>query len=102
MSNVVVEQELVRMRAQTNFIDLARSLVADIRLDHVPREHLSLEQELMVGLARIERFVERSRSGRDVGTLCGRQVVKVLVNGLPWVDAALYAVETRHQHRSER
>src|SRR5262245_28075588 len=73
--DVVIEKELVRMRAQTNFVDLARPFVAEIRIDHVLRENISLRKELVIFLKRIERFIERSGRFRHSGHLLRRQVV---------------------------
>ena len=47
------------MRAQTNFVDLARSLIVEVGFHHVLRKNLSFEKELMVGLERVERLIER-------------------------------------------
>ncbi len=46
--DVVVEEELVRMRSQPHRIDLLAPLVADPSLDQVLGKHLSLEQKLMI------------------------------------------------------
>ena len=42
------------------FIDLARSLIVEVGFHHVPSENMSFKKELMIGLERIERFLERS------------------------------------------
>src|SRR5215471_4232290 len=100
-SAVVVEQELVRVRPQTNFVDLARALVADISLHEIPGEHIALQKELVVALKGVERLVESCGSGGDLRALPRRQVVKVLVDRRSGVGAVLDAVEARHQHRRE-
>ena len=46
-SHVVVEDEFVRMRAEAHFVHFARMLVFQIGLDHVAREHVALEEELV-------------------------------------------------------
>lgn len=46
--DVIVEEELVRMRPQPHRIDLLAPLVADPSLDQVLGKHLSLEQKLMI------------------------------------------------------
>lgn len=55
---VVVEVELVRVRAQPQRIDLVLHLVVDPPLDHVLREDAALEQELVVLLQGLERLDE--------------------------------------------
>ena len=55
-SNVVVERELPGVRAQPERVDLVDPLVLHPRLDHVGREHAAREQELVVGLERVEHF----------------------------------------------
>ena len=47
--HVVVEAELVRVRSETHGVDFALALVPDPRVDHVRREHVAAEQELVVG-----------------------------------------------------
>jgi hypothetical protein len=42
------------MRAQAHLINLARPLVGKIRLNHVVREDIALEEELMVSLKRVQ------------------------------------------------
>src|SRR5918994_1173568 len=61
---VVVEDELVWMRTQAHFGYFARALVRQIRLDHVGGEVLTLEEELVVRLERIEGLLERARGRR--------------------------------------
>src|SRR5262245_21203634 len=46
--DVRVEHELVRMRAQADLVGLLRSLVLDPGGEHVLREHVALEQVLVV------------------------------------------------------
>src|SRR6267143_440858 len=53
---VVIEEELVRMRTQGDGIDLALTLVGDPGVDQVLGEDITLEQELVVGLERIEHL----------------------------------------------
>ena len=59
--NIKVQRELVRMRPQPDWINLAFAFVTDPRLEHVGREHVSLEQEVMIALQRIERLIQRTR-----------------------------------------
>jgi hypothetical protein len=71
-------------------------------LDDVFREHVSLEQEVMVILEGDEGGVERARDLRHLGQLLGGQLVEVLVEGLGWIQLVLDPVDARHQHRGER
>src|SRR3984893_13809590 len=88
-SDVVVEKKFVRVRAQANFIELARPLVAEMGFHNVLREHVSFEKELMLSLERIKRFLKRSRGRWHFGTFLRRQVVKILVDRLTGIDAIL-------------
>ena len=47
--DVVVEVELPRVRAELHLVDLVFLLVRDPRVDDVGREHVALQQELVVG-----------------------------------------------------
>jgi hypothetical protein len=71
------------MWTQPNFVDFARSFVVDIDFHCVPCEHVSLEQKSMIGLERVERFIERPRGRLNFGALNRRQVVKVFIDGVP-------------------
>ncbi len=59
--HVIVEAELVRMRSQPHGIDFILQFVVDPGRDHVLGEHVTLEQELVVFLQRLERRLERRR-----------------------------------------
>lgn len=48
------------MGAKANLVDLAGALVIEMGLDHVLREHVALQEELMVRLERTERLLERA------------------------------------------
>src|SRR5499426_4281245 len=58
--DVVVEGELVGMRAQPDGIDLVLPLVLDPRLDEIRGEHVALEEEGVVLLQVVEHDVERA------------------------------------------
>src|SRR3954447_14935604 len=85
--NVVVEVELPRVGAELYFGDLALPLERDPRVDHVGREHVALQQEVVVGFERGKRLVQRTRHLRHLGELLRRQVVQVAVEGLGRLDA---------------
>src|SRR3954470_14916044 len=47
-SDVEIQRELDGRRAQADGVQLSLHLVLDPRLDHVGREHVALEQELVI------------------------------------------------------
>src|SRR5258705_2959826 len=98
-SNVEVQGELVRVRAQTHRIDLVLPLVVDPHPDVVLCEHVPLEQEVVILLEVIERLVEGSGERGDVLQLLRPEAVDVLVQGLSGIDLVLDSIQTRHQHR---
>src|SRR3954463_10287800 len=64
-SHVVVQRELVRVRAQPQRVDLVLTLERDPGLDHVRREHAALEQEVVVALQVVQDLAQRARHLRD-------------------------------------
>ena len=65
-SDVVVELELVRVRAQLHGEDLLGALEVDPGLDQVGREHVALGEEVVVALEVVEYGVERGRDLVDL------------------------------------
>src|ERR1022692_3165714 len=63
--DVVVELELVRVRAEPDGVDLGGALVGDPRLDQVRGEHAAVEQVLVIGLQGVQPLVQRPRHLRD-------------------------------------
>ena len=51
----------------------------------------------MVCSEAVERFTQASANGRNLGELCRRQVVQILVHRVAGVDLVTDAVEARHQ-----
>src|SRR5207248_600351 len=98
VSTVVVKGELHRMRPQAYDVDLVLALPVDPRPDELFAEHVALREERVVGLERVERAVERARDLRDAAVV----LEEVEVGRLARIEAALDAVEARHQHRRER
>jgi hypothetical protein len=45
------------MRAETNFVDLTRPLIVEVGFNHVLRENVPSEKEVMILLKRVERFL---------------------------------------------
>src|SRR5579859_7425539 len=79
-SHVVVERELVRMRAQRDLLELLGGLVVDIGLDQILAEDPALEQELVVRLKRREALLQAAGRLRDALALLGLHLVEILVD----------------------
>src|SRR5204862_2145099 len=58
LSDVEVEVELIRVRAQAHLIQLPLALVGDPGLDHVRGKDVAAEQELVVRLQRVQHLAE--------------------------------------------
>src|SRR5882762_253947 len=61
LSGVVIQEELVRMRAQSNGVHIFDSLHLEPGVDEILREDSAFEQERMVGLQGLQRLEETSR-----------------------------------------
>src|SRR6185295_6086823 len=59
--DVVIQRELEWMRAHAERRDLAIALVSNPALDQLRAEHVTLEQEVVIGFQRFQRIVERTR-----------------------------------------
>src|SRR5208337_5472394 len=81
-SAVVVELELVRVRAQPKLVELDRPLVVQPGLDQVVGEHAALGEVGVVGLQVSEHRFEGAGHLWDGGCLVRRQLVQVLVHRL--------------------
>ncbi len=57
-SQVVIQEELVRDRAQIHGRQFALALVADPGLDKIGREHTAFEQESVIFLKRVENLAQ--------------------------------------------
>ena len=67
------------LRAHPELVDLVLALVSEPALDHVLGEDVALQQELVVGIQRLERLPQRTRGGLDLRQLLRRQVVQVAI-----------------------
>lgn len=45
------------MRAETNFVDLTRPLIAEVGFNHILGKDVASEKEIMVLLERVERLL---------------------------------------------
>src|SRR5437763_4517973 len=55
----------------------------------------------MVCLERFDRAAERIRHARDLGEFFRRQIVKIFVERIAWIDPVLDSIETGEQERAE-
>ena len=88
------------MRAQPDGVDLVLTLPVDPGIDQVLREHATVQQELVIGLERVESLGERARHLLDVAALIASKRSKSA--GSPGSSLLLDPVEAGHQHRGER
>src|SRR5690349_17119806 len=79
-SGIVVQEELVRMRPQVDRRDVLGPLHGDPGVQHVGREDVALEQELVVGLERGHRLGQGAGHHLDARLALVVQLVEVLVD----------------------
>src|SRR6266581_3063694 len=101
-SDVVIQEELVRMRPQRHRIHFLGALVSEPGVDQVLREHPALEQEGVVGLQRGQGLLQAARRVLDVLALRRLQLVQVHIHRLGRLDLVLHPVEAGHEQRRER
>ena len=99
---VVVELVLEGVRVGPHRGDLLGLLVFEPGVDQVLREDVALGEELVVLAQCVEGGLEGARQFRDVLVLGRGQFVQVLVDRRGRFDAALDAVDARHEARGER
>ena len=99
---IIVHLVLVGMRVGAHRGDLVGLLVLQPRVDEVLRENVSFGEELVVLAQRVQSGLEGARQLRDVLVLGRGQLVEVLVDRRGRFDAALDAVDARHEARGER
>src|SRR5439155_18258574 len=100
-SGLAVQVELVRVRPERDLLG-ARSPEGEVGLDDVGGEDVAAVEELLVGLERVERLLERSWGAGDAALLLLAQLVDVLVHGRRRLDLVDDAVEAGEQLRRER
>ena len=69
----------------------------DIAFNLVLREHVTLQQEVMISGQAIQSFTQRSGYGWHFSKLRWWQVIEILVHGVARVDLVLNAVEASHE-----
>src|SRR5258708_3508553 len=100
-SDVVVHRKLEGMGSHAHRLNFALAFVVEPAFDHSLREHITLEQKLVIVLQRIERFIERTRQTRHVFQLFRRQVIDVLVERRSGIDSVLDPIDSGHDHRGK-
>src|SRR5699024_4858842 len=100
-SDVVVELELVRVRAEAERIDLRGALELDPGHYQVLGEDIALGEVVVIGLEGVQRGAEGLRQLPDLPVLLGRELVEVLVDRLRRLDAVADAVQAGHELRRE-
>src|SRR5699024_5554203 len=100
-SDVVVQLELVRVRAEAERIDLRGALELDPGHDQVLGEDIALGEVVVIGLEGVQRGAEGLRQLPDLPVLLGRELVEVLVDRLRRLDAVADAVQAGHELRRE-
>src|SRR3954467_6004877 len=85
-SGVVIHEVFEGRRALPRRLHVVFTLVLEPHVNHVLREDVAFEQELMVVLERVQGLFERGWHAFDVPQLLGRQGVDVLVERATWVD----------------
>ena len=98
---IVVHLVLVGMRVGAHRGDLVGLLVVEPRVDEVLGEDVALGEELVVFAQRVEGRLERAGQLRDVLVFGRGQLVQVLVDRRSRLDAALDAIDARHEARGE-
>ena len=61
--DIVIEEELVRMRPQAHLIDLLAPLITYPGLDQILGKHFSFEQKLMILLQAVDSFIQSLMHG---------------------------------------
>ena len=98
-SVVVIQRELVRMRAEAERVDLVIAFIVDPGADQIIREDATFEKEARGPPRALEGLVERP--GRLAGARLSSSPSSRRCRGraVPRIDLVLDAIEHRHQHR---
>src|ERR1700677_2792320 len=88
------------MRTQTYSVSFL-GLVADPHINKVLREDIALQEERMIFLETVQRFLQAAGHLRDFGMLFGWQFVQVLIHWLTRLDLVDDTVQTRHEQRGK-
>src|SRR6476660_2914930 len=101
---VVIQRELVGMRAEPDRVEFLRPLPVDPGLDQIFGEDVALQQERVICFERVDGLFERAWGGPDADFvhLVTRHLVDVAIERVAWVCLVLVAVDHRDQHRRPR
>src|SRR5438445_5080189 len=99
--DIVVQEELIGVRANPHLIDLLLPLVSDPGLDHVFCEDVALQEEGMIFLKIPQRLLEASRHLLDLSRVMRFEIVHILVYGWIWINLILDPIQSGHQHSGE-
>ena len=72
-----------------------------VAVDLVFGEHVTGQQEVVIGFQAFQSFAQACANGRDTGQLFGRQIVQILVRRFARIDLVLDAVEACPGLRSD-
>src|SRR6476620_4149547 len=100
-SVVVIEVELVRMRPQSDGIELLFALVANPRLHEILSEDAALQQKLVILFERADRFFKRPgcRADAHVFHFFAGHLIDVAIERFAGTDLVPDAIEHGDQHR---
>ena len=75
------------------------AFVADPHFEEVLREHIALEQEIVVLFQAIQRFAEAAGHIRNFLQFFRRQFVNVFVQRFAGIDLVQHAIQSGHEQR---
>src|SRR5689334_17082355 len=96
---VKIHRKFVRGWAQANRIHFVDTFVLDIFFKKVLGKDITLKQEIVIGLKRIQDFTKRTRDLFDQFLLFSRQFVQVAILRLTWIYFAYNTIQTCHKDR---
>src|SRR5438445_11471791 len=99
--DIVVQEELIRVRPDPHLIHLFFQLVSDPGLDHVLCEDVALQKKSVVFLEIPQRLLKASRHLLDLRSFMRFEIIHVLVYRWTWINLILDPVQSGHQHGGE-
>src|SRR5260370_41405 len=100
--DIVVQMELVRMRAHSHGIDFVLLLVSDPGINEIFFENSAFEEELVIRSERREPPIQRTLQRWDPGGFLSVELVDVFIERLSRMDFFLHSIEACHQHGRKR